>query len=100
MAKAIMLFLLVLFVGGWLILKPGVFFVPPSPYEPEGVILIYYEKTPGMPIFSSPESLCMAQYGQLTTSCLEAGQNTFTRLSGRPITRLPYAAWVYELILP
>lgn len=100
MGKAILLFLLVLILAGWLILRPGVFFVPPSSYEPEGVILIYYEKASGMPLFASPESLCRSQFGQLTTTCLESGETMLGQLSQRLITRLPYAEWADDLFLP
>lgn len=94
------LFLLVLVVAGWFILKPGTFFVPPAVYEPEGVILIYYEKSAGMAFFSSPESLCKAQYGEITPACLETSEDTIGYLSQRLITRLPYADWAYQLFLP
>lgn len=100
MIKAMVLFLLVLVLAGWFILKPGSFFIPPSAYEPDGVILIYYEKPAGMPVFSSPASLCQALYGEITTACLEFGERTASELSHRLITRLPYADWAYELFLP
>jgi hypothetical protein len=100
MAKAMALFLLVLVILGWLILKPGTFFVPPSSYEPKGVILLYYEKSSAMPFFSSPETLCLAQFGERTTTCLEKGESTLLALSRRQITRLPYADWAYQLFLP
>lgn len=100
MVKGTLLFLLVLLLGAWLIMKPGVFFMPPSAFEPEGVILIYVEKQPNMPVFSSPELLCMAYYGDVTTVCLEAGQDTAMILSQRLIARLPYADWAYRIFLP
>jgi hypothetical protein len=100
MVKGILLFPLVLVLAGWFILKPGAFFVPPTAYEPEGVILLYHNKTSGMPFFASPESLCKAQYGTITTACLETGEDTTTNLSQRLITRLPYADWAYQLFLP
>jgi hypothetical protein len=100
MIKGVLLFLLVLLVGTGLILRPGVFFVPPSVLEPEGVVLIYFEKQPGMPLFASPDSLCLAQYGAINTACLEAGQNTARSVSQRLITRLPYADWAYRFFLP
>ena len=100
MAKAMFLFLLVIFLAGWFIVKPGTFFIPPTTYEPEGVILVYYEKRAGMPFFSSPATLCAAQYGEVTPTCLETGEDTAASLSRRLITRLPYAEWAYELFLP
>jgi len=100
MVKGTLLFLLVILLGGWFILRPGIFFVPPSVFEPEGVILLYYEKQPGMPVFASPELLCMAQYGEVSTACLEAGQGTILAVSQRLITRVPYADWAYQLFLP
>jgi hypothetical protein len=100
MIKGVLLFLLVLLVGSALIVRPGFFFVPPSAFEPEGVILLYYEKQSGMPLFSSPASLCMAQYGVITSACLETGQNTAQALSQRLIVRLPYADWAYRFFLP
>jgi hypothetical protein len=100
MAKGMFLFILVLVVAGWLIIKPGTFFVPPTDYAPEGVILIYYEKSAGMAFFSSPETLCKAQYGEITPTCLETGEDTLDYLSQRSLTRLPYADWAYQLFLP
>jgi hypothetical protein len=100
MLKAMILFLLLLIFGAWFILRPGVFFVPPSVTEPEGVTLIYYEKPGDIPFFSSPDSLCMAMYGEVTTSCREAGYNKVTSLSQRLIARLPYADWAYQFFLP
>jgi len=100
MIKGVLLFVLVLLLGTALVVRPGFFFVPPSAFEPEGVILLYYDKQPGMPLFASPDSLCMAQYGVITTACLETGQNTARALSQRLITRLPYADWAYRFFLP
>ena len=100
MVKGTLLFLLVLVVIAWFIVKPGTFFVPPTAYEPDGVILIYYEKSAGMPFFSSPETLCKAQYGEVTPTCLETGEDTVEYLSQRLLTRLPYADWAYQLFLP
>ena len=100
MVKAMFLFLLVLVLASWFILKPGTFFVPPTVYEPEGVILIYYEKSAGMAFFSSPEILCKAQYGEITPACLETGEDTVEYFSQRLIARLPYADWAYQLFLP
>jgi hypothetical protein len=100
MVKGMLLFLLVLVIAGWFIIKPGTFFVPPSFYEPEGAILIYYEKTAGMSFFSSPETLCKAQYGEITPTCLDTGEDTVEYLSQRLLTRLPYADWAYQLFLP
>jgi hypothetical protein len=100
MARAMLLFLLVLVLAAWFIVKPGTFFIPPTTYEPDGVILIYYEKHPDMPFFSSPASLCMAQYGEMTSTCLEMGEDTATALSRRLVTRLPYADWAYQLFIP
>ncbi len=100
MGKAILLFFLVLVLAGWFILRPGVFIVPPVAYQPEGTILIYYEKASGMPVFASPASLCKAQYNELTSSCLATGEDTLAYLSQRMITRLPYADWAYQFFLP
>ena len=100
MVKAMVGFLLMLVLAAWFILKPGVFFMPPSAFDTEGYTLIYYEKTSGMPFFSSPETLCMAQYGEITPMCLETGHDTASYLSQRMITYLPYADWAYQLFLP
>ncbi|TFH36650.1 MAG: hypothetical protein E4G99_04435 [Anaerolineales bacterium] len=100
MMKGMLLFLLVLLGGAWLILRPGTFFIPPSAFEPQGVILIYVEKEPGMPVFASPDSLCMAQYGQINSACRKDGENLARSLSERRITRLPYADWAYRFFLP
>jgi hypothetical protein len=100
MFKAMILFLLLLIFGAWFILKPGVFFVPPSTFEPEGVTLVYYEKPADTSFFSSPDTLCMAMYGEITSACREAGYNTATSLSQRLIARLPYADWAYRFFLP
>ncbi len=100
MGKAVLLFLLLLVLGGWAILRPGFYFIPPSVYEPEGVIIVYYEKPGDMPLFASPETLCRAQYGVITDNCLEAERNRAVVLSQRLVTRLPYANWAYDLFLP
>lgn len=100
MGKATLLFLLLLIVGGWAILRPGFYFIPPSFDEPDGVILVYYEKSGDMPLFASPETLCRSQYGYVTDDCLEAERNRSSVLSQRLVTRLPYADWAYDLFLP
>jgi hypothetical protein len=100
MVRATILFLLLLIFGAWFIMRPGVFFIQPSVFEPEGIILIYYEKPAGMPVFTSPESLCMVAYGSVNSTCLEDGYTTASTLSRNLIVRLPYAEWAYELFLP
>jgi hypothetical protein len=100
MVRGTLLFLLLLIIGAWFIMRPGVFFIQPSDYASEGVILIYYNKPAGMPVFTSPESLCLSAYGSVNSTCLEDGYDTATLLSQNLITRLPFADWAYDLFLP
>ena len=92
----VVLVLLVLgVVAAWLILRPGVFTVQPIGALPEGVTLIYHSRNPDMPLFSSPDGLCLKMQGSVTLLCRGIALSAVSELTDRVLIKLPYSRWAY-----
>jgi len=89
--------LLAVFGIAWLIVRPGVFTIQPIGALPEGVTFIYYSRGPEMPLFSSPDGLCLKIQGGVSLLCRMSALAAVTNLTDRIIIRLPYIRWAYLL---
>ena len=85
----------VLLAAAWFLFRPGVFTVQPIGALPEGVTFIYHSRNPEMPLFSSPDGLCLEMQGSVTLLCRGAALSAGADLSDRIILRLPYSHWAY-----
>ena len=59
----------------WVIVRPGVFTIQPNDALPEGITILYSTRTAGIPLFSSPEGLCLALEGTVTAACRATALN-------------------------
>ena len=95
MLKGLVVFLLLLLVIGWIVLSPGVYTVPPSLEWPEGVTIVYVNKSGGVPFFFSPDAYCYDQSGYVSDSCRSQSMRASAELVQRQFFRLPYSEWAY-----
>lgn len=79
----------------WFVVRPGVFTIQPIGALPEGVTLIYHSRNPEMPVFSSPDGLCLQIQGSVNLICRAATLSAVEELTDRIIIRLPYSHWAY-----
>lgn len=79
----------------WILIRPGVFTIQPIGALPEGVTIIYHSRSSEMPLFSSPDGLCLQQVGEVTLFCRMAALSAATNLTDRIILKLPYSHWAY-----
>jgi hypothetical protein len=79
----------------WFVVRPGVFTIQPIGALPEGVTLIYHSRKPEMPVFSSPDGLCLQIQGSVNLICRAATLSAAEELADRIIVRLPYSHWAY-----
>jgi hypothetical protein len=94
----ISLLTLIIVVGAaWWIVRPGVFTVQPLGAFPEGVTFIYHSRGPEMPVFASPDGLCLKLQGSVSVLCRMAGLTAVTPLVERILLRLPYNQTAYLL---
>lgn len=89
------LFVIGILAAAWLIIRPGIFTIQPIGSMPQGVTVIYYGRATGMPLFSSPDGLCIRSQGSVTLPCEIAAMSTAAELSNRIIIQLPYIHWAY-----
>jgi hypothetical protein len=79
----------------WVIVRPGVFTIQPNDALPEGITILYTTRTAGIPLFSSPEGLCLALEGTVTAACRATALNAAKDLDDRILLKLPYNHWAY-----
>lgn len=82
-------------LGIWFLVRPGVFTVQPIGAIPEGVTIIYHSRGPEMPVFSSPDGLCLQMQGSVSLLCRGAALAGGEQLLDREILRLPYSHSAY-----
>ncbi len=86
---------LVTVIAVWFLVRPGVFTVQPIGALPEGVTFIYHSRNPEMPLFSSPDSLCLKTQGSVSLLCRATALSATSELTDRILIRLPYSRWAY-----
>jgi hypothetical protein len=79
----------------WVIVRPGVFTIQPNSALPDGITIVYSTRTAGIPFFSSPEGLCLAIEGEVTSTCRQTALAAAKDLDDRTLFRLPYSQWAY-----
>ncbi|MBP8996677.1 MAG: hypothetical protein KBG10_00155 [Anaerolineaceae bacterium] len=87
--------IIAVFVLAWVLIRPGVFTIQPIGALPEGITFIYHSRNPEMPIFSSPDGLCLQIEGGVSLLCRMAAISASSDLTDRIILRLPYSHWAY-----
>lgn len=92
-----LLITLLLFGAFWFIARPGVFTIQPIGALPEGITVIYHSRGPQMPLFSSPDGLCLELQGSVTLLCRMAAMAAVEEISDRIIVRLSYSEFAYLL---
>ncbi len=95
MKKGIFFFLLLMILGGWIVLSPGVFTIPPTEGWLDGVTIIYVDKPSNVPFFSSPDFFCLEQTGGVSYSCRHQVIQGSSDLIRRELVRIPYVQWAY-----
>ena len=88
-------FILILVAVAWFLVRPGVFTVQPIGALPEGVTFIYHSRNPEMPLFSSPDGLCLKLQNSVSLLCRGAALGGVGELTERIVIRLPYSQWAY-----
>ena len=81
----------------WVLVRPGVFTIQPIGALPEGVTFIYHSRGSEIPLFSSPDGLCLKAQQSVTLLCRAAALSAVSGLTDRIIVRLPYSHWAYLL---
>ena len=79
----------------WFLLRPGVFTVQPIGAIPDGVTFIYHSRGLELPLFSSPDGLCLQMQGSVNLLCRGAALAGVVELTDRILVRLPYSHWAY-----
>lgn len=79
----------------WILIRPGVFTVQPIGALPEGVTIIYHSRGPEMPLFSSPDRLCLEIQDSVSLLCRALALGAAEEIVDRVIVRLPYSHWAY-----
>lgn len=79
----------------WFLVRPGVFTVQPIGAIPEGVTIIYYSRGPRMPLFSSPDGMCLEIQRSVTLLCRMAAFSAVEEIADRIVVRLPYNDMAY-----
>ncbi|HMT20139.1 MAG TPA: hypothetical protein PKE20_02650 [Promineifilum sp.] len=87
--------LLILLAVVWFLVRPGVFTVQPIGAIPGGVTIIYHSRGPQMPLFSSPDGICLEIQGSVTLFCRMAAFAAVEEITDRIIVRLPYIEMAY-----
>lgn len=85
----------ILFIILWAVIRPGVFTIQPIGALPEGITIIYYSRGTQIPLFSSPDGLCLQIQGSVSLLCRMMAINSFSEIADRIIFRLPYSHWAY-----
>jgi len=86
---------LLLMVAFWFVMRPGVFTVQPIGALPEGITVVYHSRGPEMPLFSSPDGLCLEIQGSVTLLCRMMALSAVEEISDRILVRLPYIESAY-----
>jgi hypothetical protein len=81
----------------WLIVSPGVLTIQPIGAMPEGATVIYYARGPGLPLFASPDGMCLQLKGGVSLWCRATAIAGFAPLTERIFIRLPYIHAAYLL---
>jgi hypothetical protein len=89
------IFIIVLFVITWGLIRPGVFSIQPIGALPDGITFIYYSRSSEMSFFSSPDGLCIQMQGGVSLLCRMTALSAASDLTNRIIIRLPYSRWAY-----
>lgn len=87
--------LLILLAAIWFLVRPGVFTVQPIGALPDGITVIYHSRGPQMPLFSSPDGMCLQIQGSVTLFCRMASFAAVEEITDRIIMRLPYIDMAY-----
>jgi hypothetical protein len=85
------------FASAWWIISPGVFTVQPIGAAPEGLTFLYYGRGPDMPLFASPDGLCLKLDRGVSIWCRATAIAGVAPLTERIIVRLPYSRFAYLL---
>ena len=91
----VILVTLIFLVGFWFVVRPRVFTIQPIGALPEGITVIYHSRGPQMPLFSSPDGLCLEMQGSVTLLCRVAALSVAEEIADRIILRLPYSEFAY-----
>lgn len=90
-----LLALLLLTAAIWLLVRPGVFTIQPIGALPEGRTVIYHSRGPQIPLFSSPDGMCLDLQDSVTLMCRMAALSAVEEIADRIIVRLPYSEFAY-----
>lgn len=86
---------LLLCSASWALVNPGVFTIQPIGAIPDGITFIYHSRNPEMPLFSSPDGLCLEMQGSVSLLCRGMALGAMEELADRIVLRLPYQHWAY-----
>lgn len=89
--------LVLLAVVAWVLIRPGVFTIQPIGAIPDGITIIYHSRSAEMPVFSSPDGLCLQMEGSVSILCRLVAIGAADELTDRILVRLPYQRWAYLL---
>ncbi len=96
MVKGILLLIIIMVGGLWIIIRPGLFIIPPMERVPEGTVFFYYDRPRSLPFFSSTDSYCLQTTGAVTESCRIATVAGLGSISQRTLFTLPFSDWLLE----
>lgn len=90
-----LIILILLLLGIWFGVRPGIFTIQPIGALPEGITFIYHSRNTEMPFFSSPDGMCLEMQGSVNLLCRGSAISAAGDLTDRIILRLPYLRWAY-----
>lgn len=86
---------LAILLAVWFLVSPGVFTVQPIGAMPEGATIVYHSRGSELPLFSSPDGLCLQTQGSVSLLCRGVALGAAADIVDRAIIRLPYSHWAY-----
>jgi hypothetical protein len=93
----VMVLITLVLAAAWWLIRPGVLTIQPIGALPEGSTVIYHSRGPDMPVFASPDSLCLATTGKVSLLCRGAVMAGLVPVTERILLRLPYNRTAYLL---
>jgi hypothetical protein len=81
----------------WWIVRPGIFTVQLIGALPDGATIVYHSRGLEMPLFASPDSLCLKMQSSVSLLCRATALAGVTPLTERIMVRLPYIHAAYLL---
>ncbi|MBN1440179.1 MAG: hypothetical protein JW929_12290 [Anaerolineales bacterium] len=86
---------IVVLIMAWIIVRPGIFVMPPNAEYRDGVVIVYHSRGNDMGFIASPDSVCVSLQGTSSQACRDLVLSEFDAVLNRMVLSLPYNEWLY-----